>query len=511
MKPGQFSVRRHAIWWGPLLSLIFMLFVRPDPDQPAIGFTLAVAIWMAVWWVTEAVPLAVTSLLPVVLFPLLGIMNGAAVSSTYFNHVIFLFIGGFIVALAMQRWNLHRRIAITVLNLFGTGVKWLLLGFMISTAFLSMWISNTATAMMMVPIALSVIGEIEQPSENKKVTRTGVAILLGIAYSASIGGVITPVGTPPNLSFIRIFEIMFPEAPDISFTQWMLFALPAALIMLAVVWLLMILLFRLHRQQTSSLNTAHLKQLKRELGRMSIEEKWVLSIFCLMALAWVTMAPIEIGNMKFPGWASLLKSPAYINNGTVAIALSIPLFMIRSKKKDGHSAPLMDWKTASKLPWGIVLLFGGGFALASGFNESGLALWIGSQLKDIANFPLPLMILSIALLMTFLTELTSNTATTEMILPVLAGIAVAIQIHPLLLMLLATLSGSMAFMLPVATPPNAIIFGSGKITVREMARAGILLNLVGALVITLVVYLLAGVIFNFDLNDFPVWAVQGQG
>jgi solute carrier family 13 (sodium-dependent dicarboxylate transporter), member 2/3/5 len=486
---------------GPLVAFALIFLYRPDPGHPEIGFTLAVAAWMAIWWITEAVPLAITSLLPVALFPLLGIMDGQTVSSAYFNHVIFLFIGGFLIALAMQRWNLHKRIALGILSVTGTGKSRLLLGFMLATALLSMWMSNTATAMMVVPILISVLLEIEPEPGRKKSFSTGV--LLGVAYSASIGGIMTLVGTPPNLSFLRIYQVMFPQAPAITFLQWMLFAVPAGLLMLVGAYLVLYLKFA-RGTQTRSVKNLPLRQMRKDLGPMSREEKIVLSFFILMALLWISRSDLEIGTTTIRGWASLFGKPAFINDGTVAIALSLPLFMIPVKGTAGTR--ILDWETASRLPWDIVLLFGGGFALANGFRDSGLSLWLGGQLQGLSVLHPIVIILIISLLVTFLTELTSNTATTEMILPVLAGLAIATQTHPLLFMLPATLSASMAFMLPAATPPNAIIFGTRRITIREMARTGFALNLLGVLITAIMVYFIGSAVFNITPGEFPEWA-----
>jgi sodium-dependent dicarboxylate transporter 2/3/5 len=475
---------------GPLAALALILFYHPDANHPEIGYTLAIALWMAIWWISEAVPLAITSLLPVVLFPLLSIMDGQTVSAAYFNHVIFLFIGGFLVALAMQRWNLHKRIALNILSITGTGKSRLLLGFMLATALLSMWMSNTATAMMVVPILVSVLMEIEPEPGDKKSFSTGM--LLGVAYSASIGGVMTLVGTPPNLSFLRIYQVMFPQAPQITFLQWMLFAVPAGILLLMAAYALLYVKYA-RGTATRAVRDYPVRQMKKDLGPMTREEKVVLVSFLFMAVLWITRSDIEIGSATIRGWASLFGKPAFINDGTVAIALSLPLFMIPVKDKPGTR--VMDWETASHLPWDIVLLFGGGFALANGFRDSGLSLWLGVQLQGLSVMPPIVIVLIISLLVTFLTELTSNTATTEMILPVLSGMAIATHTHPLLFMLPATLSASLAFMLPAGTPPNAIIFGTRRVTIREMARTGFILNLIGAIVITGVVYFIGSAVF----------------
>lgn len=490
---------------GPIIFLWLVLFVNLEPDKPEITYTLAIAILMAIWWITEIVPLAITALLPVVLFPVFGVMNGKDVSSAYFNHVIFLFIGGFLVALAMQKWDLHKRIALKILLFTGTSPARILLGFMLATSFLSMWISNTATAMMMVPILLSISAKLEEFIDKKEASKYTVGLLLGVAYSASIGGIATLVGTPPNLSFARIFQIMFPLAPEISFSAWFIFALPVSIIFLLITWIYLYFKFRPKQSFTSSANIDFNTEFKK-LGKATYEQKVVMIVFVILALLWLTRAGISIGSFRIPGWSSLLRQPLYINDGTVAIFMSIILFLIPSKSKNGTR--IMTWKTAKGIPWNIVLLFGGGFALAGAFKESGLSLWVGEQLSIVGTLHPIIIIAVIAFTMTFLTELTSNTATTEMLLPVLAGISVSVDINPLLFMLPATISASMAFMLPVATPPNAIVFGSNKISVMQMAKTGFFLNLLGVIIITLITYFWGSWVFDIDVNSMPLWAVS---
>ncbi|MBN1927204.1 MAG: SLC13/DASS family transporter, partial [Prolixibacteraceae bacterium] len=414
---------------GLACFLLIILFFKPEPFKPELNFMLAIAVLMAVWWITEAIPLAVTALVPVALFPLFGIMNGTDVSSTYFNHVIFLFIGGFMIALAMQKWSLHKRIALKLLLLTGASPGRILLGFMLSTAFLSMWISNTATAMMMIPIVVSVIEQLEENIGKKNISNYSTGLLLGIAYSASIGGVATLVGTPPNLSFVRILSINFPDAPQISFSTWFVFALPLTLILLLIVWVFLSIVFRSGKTFKDIGIHNHFGKQYQQLGKMSFEEKMVLGDFIIVALLWIFRADINVGSLSVPGWGDLFNHPDYLNDGTVAIFMAIILFLIPSKSKKGER--LLDWPTARKLPWGIVLLFGGGFALAAGFKESGLSLWFGEQLSFTRNFHPILIIASICFLVTFLTELTSNTATTEMLLPILAGLSIATEVNPL--------------------------------------------------------------------------------
>lgn len=493
---------------APLLSLFLIFFTETDPDNKLVGYTLAVALLMAVWWITEIVPLAVTSLLPVALFPLLGIMDGQDVSATYFNHVIFLFLGGFIIALAMQRWGLHRRIALKILLFTGISPGRIMLGFMLATAFLSMWISNTAATMMMIPILISIISKLEESVGKSQVHHYSIGLLLSVAYSASIGGIATLVGTPPNLSFARIFNIYFPDAPEISFARWFIFALPIAVVFIAIIWTYLFLIFRPARGNWTIINRETFRSQLRALGPMHFEERVILAVFVLVALFWLFRSNIDLGFILIPGWAEIFPVSSYINDGTVAIFMAVWLFIIPSQREPGQR--IMTWETARALPWNIVLLFGGGFALASGFKESGLSAWFGEQLVWVADYNPLVIIFVIALLMTFLTELTSNTATTEMILPILAGIAISTQTNPLLFMIPATLSGSMAFMLPVATPPNAIVFGTSRLRVAQMARNGLILNLMGAVVITLMMYWIGTLVFDIQLNEFPSWAATGE-
>lgn len=502
------TVRIAALIVAPLISLSLILFADLDPGNPAVTYTFAIAVLMAIWWITEAIPLAVTALLPVVLFPLLGVVDGKTVSAMYFNHLIFLFIGGFLMALAMERWDLHRRIAIKVLMFFGISPGRILMGFMAATAFLSMWMSNTATTMMMIPIALSIIYKLEEILGKAKLGTYSVGLLLGIAYSASIGGIATLVGTPPNLSFARIANIIFPAMPEISFADWLIFAVWISLLVFIAAWLLLFAMYK-PKQAWDGVNRKEFKKEYQLLGKAKPEEKIIFVLFVIMALLWIFRSGFHIGFVNIPGWSDIFRNPAYINDGTVAIAIAIILFIIPSKTNKGER--LMDWDTANRLPWHIVILFGGGFALALGFVESGLSTWFGEQLSGLAGTHPMILTSFVVTMMSFLTELTSNVASTEMILPILAGMAVSIQINPLLLMIPATLAASLAFMLPVATPPNAIIFGTGRLTIKDMVKTGFLLNLAGIIVTTLVTYFWGTLVFKIDVTSFPAWATSMTG
>ena len=488
---------------GVLASLALVCFGDLDPGNPEVTRTAAVVVLMAVLWTTEAVPLAVTSLLPLVLLPPLGVMSGKAVASEYMSDLIFLMIGGFMVALAMERWDLHRRLALRVLLVFGNSPRGMLFGFMLATAFLSMWISNTAAAMMMVSIAFALVLKLDEEEDEVVTARTSKGLLLGVAYSASIGGMATLVGTPPNMVFAGVFKAQFPAAPPVSMTTWIAFALPLCALLLVLAWLWLAWSY-MPKRGVLKFDAKVLRGQYAALGPVSYEERVVLLDFVALVLLWVFRADIRLGDFTIPGWSTLFPQPACIGEGVVAAAMAVILFAIPAKGQPGTR--ILDWATANKLPWNIVLLFGGGLALAKAFGESGLSVWIGERLAGAQVLGPFVLVALICTVITFLTELTSNTATSNMILPILAGVAVAIGVHPMLLMIPATLSCSCAFMLPVATPPNSIIFGTQRLRTLDMAKAGFVLNCVGIVVILLVMYLLGGAIWDIDLDRLPDWA-----
>jgi solute carrier family 13 (sodium-dependent dicarboxylate transporter), member 2/3/5 len=501
---GNSGMKAQVGFYGaPLLALAVILLMGFGPEQRTVSAMAGVAVLMAGWWMTEAIPIPATALLPVVLFPMFGILGGKPTAALYFNHIIFLFLGGFVFALAMQRWDLHRRIALAILRLLGTSPQRMVLGFMVATWFLSMWISNTASTMMMVPMAMAIVVQLRGRYGAERMGRFSVALLLGVAYSASIGGLATLIGTPPNLSLVRILSILFPEAPELSFAGWFLFALPLSTVFLFIAWRLLCWLF-LRNLEPFVLDDDVFERERAELGPMTFEQGAVLVLFVLLVGAWMFRADIDLFGFTVPGWSGLFPEPGFLDDGTVAVGVALLLFLIPSRTKPGER--LMDWETAARLPWGIVLLFGGGFALAAGFKESGLSEWLGLQLSALQGAPTPVLLVSICGLLTFLTELSSNTATTEMALPVLGSLAVAIETDPLLLMVPAALSASCAFMLPVATPPNAIVFGSGEVKMGDMIRGGILLNLIGIVLIATAVYFLGPAILGIEPGHLPAWA-----
>lgn len=504
---GNFR-KQFGLALGALLFLI--LLNLPFGDDPRTHRMAAIAALMAVWWMTEAIPLPATSLMPLVLMPLLKIAEPDAVARSYANDYIFLYVGGFTIALGIERWNLHRRLALRTLALVGDRPRRVVLGFMAATAALSMWISNTATTMMMLPIALSVVRLVSPESDAAragKMARFGMVLMLSIAYAASIGGMATLVGTPPNIVLVARFHQEFPGAPELSFARWLVMGLPFSTLFLISAWaLLVFLLYPLGRERLLGGGETLRRELEG-LGPMTRAEARTLGIFLAAALLWIFRAgiplEIQIGPWRIagiPGWSDAVGladgRTRWVSDGTVAMLAGLAMFFIPSARSKGER--LMDWQTMNRLPWHVLLLFGGGFALADGFVTSGLSEWVGRRCLALAELPVPVQILAVSAAITFLTELTSNVATANIVLPVLAGAARAAGINPLVLMLPATLASSSAFMLPVATPPNAIVYGTGLIPINTMVRTGLVLNLVGVLLILLTIYFLA----------IPIWGIE---
>ena len=470
---------------GPLLFVLLLLSPLPEGMTPQGLRVAAVAVLMAVWWVTEAIPIPATALLPIALFPVLGVLSGSDVTHAYGNHLIYLFLGGFLIAVTMQKWNLHHRIALYTIRLVGVTPQRIVLGFMLATAFLSMWISNTAATMMMVTIAMAVTGEMEHDHRHRSGEFWfGSVLMLGIGYAASIGGVATLIGTPPNAIFAGVIEKTY--GISISFLDWMMFALPLSLFMLLIVWyyLARVLFTRADMHLPGS--KAMLREHIARLGPMSRQEMIVAAVFSVVALLWILRGFYQ------PQALSMVK------DSTIAIAGALLLFLIPVNLKKREF--LLDWKTAVTIPWDIIVLFGGGFALAQGFSESGLTRWLAEQLTVLQGFNSILIIAAVVLLVVFLTEVTSNTATASLLLPVMGALATAIDMNPLGLMVAAVVAASFAFMLPVATPPNAIVFSSRYISIAQMAAAGFRLNLIGVLVITGFVYLLLPYVWGIQLQ-----------
>ncbi|WP_098730220.1 SLC13 family permease [Brevibacterium epidermidis] len=518
-EPGISRTTLRIRWTGFLLGLIFSTLIyaiMPDDVGHGAKLTAAVAVLMAAWWMTEALPIAATSLVPLVAFPVLGTdVEMDTVGASYGNPIIFLFLGGFLIALPMQRWNLHRRIALATLSIMGDKPGLMIAGFMIATGFISMWVSNTATAVMMLPIGMSVLmivskvmgtalggaadaaeqvgeaadrGDSEAASPSDGGDETGIgavvksnfgtALMLGIAYSASIGSLGTIIGTPPNLFLIGYLK----DNHDISigFGQWMIVGVPLSVVMMAIAWFLLVkVLFKPEIDRIPGGRELIREELAK-LGPMSTGEKLVLAMFVLAAVSWISLPLI-------------FEEPPISDEG-IAMAVGLLLFLIPGGANRG--VRLLDWDTAEKLPWGVLLLFGGGLALSAQFSESGLTEWIGKTTSGLGVLPTILVVAIFAAIILFLTELTSNPATAATFVPVVGGVAMGLDLDPLLLTIPVALAATCAFMLPVATPPNAVAFGSGYVTVAQMVKGGLWLNVIGIVLITATVYLLAVPVFG---------------
>lgn len=447
---------------GPLAALAAWYAMLAGGAAPAAAVTLGVTVLCVLWWVFEPVPLPVTALVPLAVLPMFGVLSGPEVGQAYGHHVVLLLLGGFILSTAMERSGAHLRIAMGLVRAVGGGSsRRVVFGFMIASAALSMWISNTATTLMLLPVALAVL-------ERTKDPKLAPALLLGIAYAANIGGVGTPIGTPPNMVFRGIYEETF--GASIGFAEWMALGVPVVLVFLPLMalWL------------TRSINYRGALELP-EPGAWRAEEKRVLAMFGLTALAWITRQE------PMGGWTELFDLP-YTNDAMVAFLAVVAMFII----PNGKGGRLLDWETAAKIPWGMLILFGAGLAIATAFKTSGLSESIGNSVSMISAWPIFAVILAVCLAVTFLTEATSNTATTALLMPILAAAAVGAAIDPRLLMIPAAMSASCAFMLPVATAPNVIVFSTGRFTTQRMIREGLALNFIGALVIATLCYLYFG-------------------
>lgn len=482
---------RIGLYLGLFLFILLWILPAPEGLSDAAWKTAAVATLMAIWWISEALPIAATALIPIVLFPFLQVGTIGEATAPYANPLIFLFMGGFIIALAMQRWNLHKRIALNIVSIVGVKPSSIIIGFIIASAFLSLWVSNTATALMMLPIAISVLQFAESRRDNgpAPVTNFEIVLVLSIAYACNIGGIGTLIGTPPN-ALMAAF-ILENYGVEISFAQWMLVGVPLVLIMLPIMYLLLSrFIFPIRIKELPGGREVILKQL-RELGSMSRPEFRVAIVFASTALLWITR-PLLVP--FFPG----------LSDAGIAITAGIVLFIIPNGDKKGGK--LLLWSTLKDLPWGILILFGGGLSLASAISSSGLAAWIGKGVSGLGALPILLLILVVILVVIFLTEITSNTATAAAFLPILASSAIGIGQDPMLFVIPATIAASCAFMLPVATPPNAIIYGSGKVTIPQMAKAGLWLNIIVSMLLILAVYTLFIYVFGIEIGVLPEWA-----
>ena len=477
-------IKQVGLWAGPLALFLMLLTSSFQETMSREAWLVAgVGFWMATWWSTEAIPVAATAFIPLVAFPLLQVMPVRAVAQSYAHPTIFLFMGAFVLALAVEKWSLHRRIALTVLSRTGTDGRKLILGFMVASALLSMWMTNTSTAMMLLPIAASVAAMVAEKAVGVSVEekrRFQVALLLALAYATTIGGMSTIIGTPPNVMLAGFIEETY--GLQIAFFDWMLIGLPLALVLLPLGWVVLTrVVFRVDIPASPEA-TKVISGMRREMGAMKSSERRVGLLFLSVVLLWMSRK-----------WLNKLSGLEGLSDAGIVMAAALLLFVIPSKR--GFATRLMEWEDVARLPWGVLILFGGGLALAAQVSSSGLAVWLGESLLPVANLGTLVLIVAAAGLVVFLTELTSNLATTATFLPVIAAIAAQSGIEPLILCVPVTLAASCAFMLPVATPPNAIVFSSGVLTIPEMMRAGFVMNLVALVVLTLLATLAVPLVF----------------
>lgn len=476
------STKQWGLWGGLILALVFILLPPPDGMSSSAMRAAAVTVLMTVWWLTEAIPIFATAFVPLVLFPFLGIVDAKTTAENYGHPYVLMLLGGFFIAKAIEVHHLHKRIALLTIRILGNNRRRLVLSFMIATAFLSMWIANVAVALLMLPIALAIIDKEEGSDQNSKF---GLALMLAIAYAASVGGTATLIGTPPNMAFVGILEKLFPEAPSISFFDWFKVGFPMVVLFIPVVWWYVIKYFSIDGALSGSQELVQAEY--KALGKLQPAEKRVLIIFALTAFGWIFRRDFEIGSYSIPGWETWIGATGRTHDAVVAILGALLLFMLPASGRSGER--LLNWHQAQTVPWGVVMIVGGGYAIAEGFAETGLAAWIGGELAFISRFPTFLVVLLVVGLMIFLTEVNSNTATANIFLPVLATMAIAGGANPMLLMIPATFACSFAFMMPSGTGTNTVVFASGRVTIPQMARCGLWLNFIFIALLTLLSYL----------------------
>ncbi len=478
---------------GAFLCVLLLSLPGPDGLDPAGWRTAAVGLLMAVWWITEALPISATALVPLVLFPLLGITDIEGAATPYANPLIFLFLGGFMLAQAMQTWRLHRRVALGIVQGIGTKPRSIIMGFLLASAVLSMWVSNTATALMMLPIGISIIDFVRDRLEAQGETMSShfpLVLLLGIAYACNVGGMGTLIGTPPNALLAGFFSETY--GVEVGFAQWMIVGLPLVSVALPLVYVVLTWVYPIELDRLPG-GAQIIATEWEKLGSMTTAEVRVAAVFVLTATLWMTR----------PLLSDLLPG---LSDAGIAIGAGLLLFAMPAGTEE---RALLAWEDAEDLPWGVLLLFGGGLSLASAISDTGLATWIGEGVNVLSGWPTVLVVLSAVALIVLLTEITSNTATTAAFLPILGAVAVGFGENPFLLTVPAALGASCAFMLPVATPPNAIVYGSGLLSIPQMSRVGVWLNLVFIVLVTVIAYGLLGVAFGVELGTLPTWAPAG--
>ncbi len=468
------------------MALLFWFVIELDVNNHQVSLMAGVGLWMCIWWFSEAVELAVTAFIPVITLPILGIADVKTTAQQYSDSIIFLFIGGFLLAFAIEKWHLHKRIALKILSIVGSQPRNILMGLMISTYLISNWISNTATTMMLFSAVLALIQETQTYINEGHKKKFAAALLLGLAFSATIGGMATPVGTPPNMYFFKAYKEAFPLSTDLNFLTWSKIGYPVSLTFLVVCYLVLSRYF-LRSSMTLSITKQFFKEQYQKLGKFSSEERLVFSILISCILLWFTRADIDFGTFKFKGWNHLFIQSKFIDDSLVAMLAALALFLIPSRQQKGKA--LLEWEDAKKLRYDIILMFGSGFALAYGFEVSGLSKWLAQSLEVLKGVPVFLILLGICLIVTIISEFASNIASIQLAIPVMLALQTQLDIPPLLLMIPATFAASLGFMLPVATAANTIVFGTRQIRMKDMFKVGLVLDILGILIITSICYL----------------------
>ena len=493
--------KKLGLYVGSAVFILLLILTPPDGMDPAGMRAAAVSILMAIFWITEAIPIFATALIPIALFPILGVLNANHIAGAYGHHIVLLILGAFFVARAIEANNLHKRIALGTIKLIGTSRQKILLSFMVATALLSMWTSNNSTTLMMLPIGLAILQH--EKAHGSLDSGFGAGLMLAIAYSASIGGTGTLVGTPPNLQFVSTMKEIFPASPEVVFTDWIKIGIPFVIVFIPIAWFYLIKYFKIEGELSGSKDI--IDEEYTGLGRMSTAEKRVALIGIFYALGFIFRRNLMSGDLVIPGWSDALGIAGYTKDATVAFLAAIALFIIPAGNTaaDSDRRRLLEWKDAQSIPWGIPMLIGGGLAIAAAFRESGLVSWIGNSL-DLSGISIFAVILIIVACMVFLTEINSNAATAAVFLPILAGLSKAGGFHPFLLMVPATIAASCAFMLPSGTGPNASILASGHVSIPTMAKCGFGLNLLAILIIVLLIYFVIIPVFGLSA-DVPAW------
>lgn len=492
--------KKYIGLFAGILAFAIIAFL-PAPDGLSLNgkYTAAVVVLMSIWWITEAIPVYITAFVPLVAFPLLKILTPAETASHYGHNYALMFLAVFFLAKAIEIQQLHKRIALSIINVFGTDRKRIVFSTMIATILISFWISNVTTALMMIPIGMAIITKDEEAGGGEKTKGFATALMLAIAYTSTLGGLGTLIATPTNMILVGIYEKLFPEAPQITFLMWLKVGLPVVIIFLPIMWYFLVKYFKVEGKLGGNLSV--IKDELTALGKISVGERRVIYVASIMILGWVWKEDQVIGSFTIPGWVGLIGLKGYIHDSTIAVFGALILFAM----PDGKDSRLITWKQASQVPWGVVLIVGGGYALAAGFVTSGLADWLGSQLAFISGLPTFLVVAFVIVFVTVLTEFNSNTATANMVLPVLASTAVAASINPLMLMLPATFACTSAFMMPAATGPNTVILGSERVTVTQMMKAGFWLNIISIVLLTLIFYFFALPVLGLE-PGLPSWA-----